>query len=604
MARNYAGGFAFAVDDMTRFKRFLILGGVGGTYYVGERPLIKENLEALERLLAAGRGKEAVDLIVSISTAGRAPSNDPALFALARICAWYGQGKISQVIPAEKVYTLHKDHHPDLFARIADGETVIAYKKGESAAKKTFVRTGDHITLTVTRTITMRMIDHPEDTAVRQYALSVLPEVARTGTHLLHFQMYVEQFRGRGRALQRATREWFQQKPLERLAYQALKYPSRSGWAQRDLLRLAHPNPMKVPGNSAAYSPRNSLYRWITKGWGKEEAHVAVEEGLALIAAHEAAKSTQQPKEVARLIRQYHLPREALLTEHLRSRDVWEALLEDMPLEALMRNLANMTRYGVLEAMGSFTRSVVTRLHDHEAIRRARLHPIKILAALSTYAAGHGVRSERIWTPLPEIIDALSAAFYLAFEGVLPIRERLLIAIDVSSSMHGTLVNGIAGMQCHTAASAMALLFAKSAWRESASGIHIPNYTVIGFDTSAHALNISPEQRLDDVLRTVKTAGGGGTNCAIPMLWARRQRREVDAFVLLTDSESWHGSSHPVQELALYRSEFNPEARIINVQMAATRTTTLDPKDHLALEVVGFDTSVPELLTGFIGGAI
>src|SRR5206468_7656002 len=40
---NSAGGYSWAVDDWTRFDRFLILGAEGGTYYIAERDLVKQN---------------------------------------------------------------------------------------------------------------------------------------------------------------------------------------------------------------------------------------------------------------------------------------------------------------------------------------------------------------------------------------------------------------------------------------------------------------------------------------------------------------------------------------------------------------------------------
>ena len=46
----------------------------------------------------------------------------------------------------------------------------------------------------------------------------------------------------------------------------------------------------------------------------------------------------------AELVREYGLPREALRSEHLTQAVVWEALLEDMPMTALVRNLATDTR--------------------------------------------------------------------------------------------------------------------------------------------------------------------------------------------------------------------------------------------------------------------
>jgi 60 kDa SS-A/Ro ribonucleoprotein len=87
MVPNSAGGYSFAVDDMARLTRFLILGSSTPTYYASARKLTRENLEAVERLLLAGRGMEVVSAIIEISEAGRAPNNDPALFALARCCA-------------------------------------------------------------------------------------------------------------------------------------------------------------------------------------------------------------------------------------------------------------------------------------------------------------------------------------------------------------------------------------------------------------------------------------------------------------------------------------------------------------------------------------
>ena len=33
---NSAGGFAWAVDDWTRLRRFLVLGSEGGSYYASE----------------------------------------------------------------------------------------------------------------------------------------------------------------------------------------------------------------------------------------------------------------------------------------------------------------------------------------------------------------------------------------------------------------------------------------------------------------------------------------------------------------------------------------------------------------------------------------
>ena len=79
---NSAGGFAWAVDDWTRLRRFLVLGSEGGSYYASEWKLTRENAKTVERCVRED-GTRAVAEIVRVSDEGRAPKNDPALFALA-----------------------------------------------------------------------------------------------------------------------------------------------------------------------------------------------------------------------------------------------------------------------------------------------------------------------------------------------------------------------------------------------------------------------------------------------------------------------------------------------------------------------------------------
>ncbi len=51
--RNSNNGYSWQVDDWTRLDRFLILGAEGGTYYVAERELVKQNHDAIVRCIKA-----------------------------------------------------------------------------------------------------------------------------------------------------------------------------------------------------------------------------------------------------------------------------------------------------------------------------------------------------------------------------------------------------------------------------------------------------------------------------------------------------------------------------------------------------------------------
>src|SRR3989344_4527553 len=82
MSPNNAGGVTFMVDKWARLSRFLVLGAEGGTYYVSEKKLSKDNMSTVAACIAED-GVRVVREVVAVSDAGRAPKNTPALFCLA-----------------------------------------------------------------------------------------------------------------------------------------------------------------------------------------------------------------------------------------------------------------------------------------------------------------------------------------------------------------------------------------------------------------------------------------------------------------------------------------------------------------------------------------
>ncbi len=87
MIKNNAGGFVFQIDSWERFERFLILGSEGNTYYQNERDISVENAKNVVSCIQKD-GREAIRRILDVSEKGRAPKNDPAIFALALACTF------------------------------------------------------------------------------------------------------------------------------------------------------------------------------------------------------------------------------------------------------------------------------------------------------------------------------------------------------------------------------------------------------------------------------------------------------------------------------------------------------------------------------------
>lgn len=507
--RNHAGGFSFQATPQARLRRFLTLGVDGGTFYVKEHALAKSNA-AVVIDFATHRPADLVQEILDISLAGRAPRQNPALFALAAATAL-----------------------------------------GDDAGKA--------------------------------LALAALPQVARTGTHLFTFAGYVEQFRGWGPALRRAVGNWYTGKSADDLAYQMIKYRQRDGWTHRDVLRLAHP---KTDNESV-----NRLLSWATKGTANTTGLPLLEGFLAAQDLPERRYSTDLPA----LVRTYGLSWEMLPTAALNSATVWEALLDSgLPQTALIRQLPRLTRLGLLSDWGDRTGAVVTQLTDRARLRTARVHPVALLNALRTYSGGRSVKGDSTWTPSRRITDALDAAFYASFAQLEPTGQRYMLALDISGSMSW---HPIANMVLTPREASAAMAMATAAVEQ--------NYTVVGFTSSngynngISPLNISPRQRLDDVLAEVSRYRMGGTDCALPMLAALDRKIMVDTFVIYTDGQTWAGSIHPHEALRLYRERMNPRAKLVFTNMEATETSLADPTDTGILDISGFDAAVPTLIGEF-----
>ena len=519
---NSAGGHAYPVDDMTRLRRFLILGSEGGSYYADERKLTLENAAAVKRYISSleNSGIDAVGEIIAFSQARRAPKPGPVLFALA-MAASYGSD------------------------------------------------------------------------AVRQQALNGLPLVARTGSHLQMFIDYVGNMRGWGRGLRRAVGRWYTNKDIKVAVYQAVKYRQRYNWTHRDLLRKSHPK--------AASSTFNDFFAWITQGTMPDEDN----DHFSLIHAYEEAKTADVDR-LVNLIAKHNLTWEMIPAEMLDKKGVWAALANHMPTTALVRNLATLTRLGVITPMGSAW--ACERLNDIGNPRTegySIIHPINVLSALLTYRSCKSVRGSNTWTPVPQVVDALDLAFERSFATAPQTNQRFYLGIDVSGSMGHGEVAGVPGLSPRMAAAAMAMVIARRG----------PNYYMAGFAADGDwtrpgmalrhggsqmaPLSITASDSLNDAMH--KTAGlpFGRTDCALPMLDALEKKIPVDVFVILTDSETWAGNIHPVAALEKYRKEMGIPAKLVVVGMVSNGFSIADPSDGGMMDVVGFDAAAPALIADF-----
>jgi 60 kDa SS-A/Ro ribonucleoprotein len=322
--------------------------------------------------------------------------------------------------------------------------------------------------------------------------------------------------------------------------------------------------------------------------------------------AVETIKEADNVNTVAGLIRDTGLVREHVPTKWLNSPEVWAALLERMPLTAMIRNLGKMTSVGLIAPLSEATKLVCNKLTNEVALKKARVHPFALLLAQTTYAAGRGVRGSLTWTPWANILAALEKAFYLAFENVEPSGKNFLLGIDVSGSMgwrgyeH---MGSIAGthIKAYQAAAVMAMAQIKTEPWCFPVAFTGNNDARRGAVSSITPLNMSECTSLNEVYGAMRVPIGP-TDCAQPMIYARENKLPVDVFVVYTDNETWCGDVHPATALNDYRQAMGRDAKLVVCGMTATDFSIADPDDPGMLDVVGFDASCPAAISKFAKG--
>jgi 60 kDa SS-A/Ro ribonucleoprotein len=463
--------------------------------------------------------------------------------------------------------------------------------------------------------------------------------------------------------LRKAIAAWYN-RPVSKVDYQIIKYRHRAGWTHRDLLRLAHVRPAS-PEHSALFrwiinhegktqqTEVHALFeeltgtrytindlvelliaklqlakrlehkpKYVQQAATKllKDVNRAVNFGhltysgtdqviivkdkanciycknpkSQLIQAVNDLEETNSVNDIAFIVSKFKLPREAVEsknTELLNERKIWEALLPDMPMTALIRNLGQMSAKEFLVKNSPESKYVIEQLRE-DKIKAARIHPISLLSAYKVYEQSHGMRGKLIWTADADIVEALEEGFYKAFQNVEPTGRNRLLALDISGSMYGSMVAGIPGLDAGTTAAAIALVT-----------INVePHVTLKAFAHELIDLELSKKEKIHRVVAKMQNIPMGGTDCALPILWALKNHSQQDSFETFTDSETWSGRTHPHQALKQYRAAYNPQAKFVVVGMCSNEFTIADPNDAGSLDIVGCDPNTPRVIADFVKG--
>lgn len=389
------------------------------------------------------------------------------------------------------------------------------------------------------------------------------PRVVKTPKDLADFATLVKALRGGsegGRRIKRVAGAWLLANLTE---YWAIKYGARdrgSGYGLRDLLRVYHPRAgepnalvARVLGKDAGAAELPQLDGHTAAGRGAERAAGGRDrprqrsvtgqprsaERLDRYEAFATLKAARTAEEKVAAIRAGRLPHEVVTPFAGQDPVVWDALVRELPVFALLRHLAALERHGVAEAQRAY---IVGKLTDPEVIRRSKILPFRFAVAAR--------KVESAW-----LADALREALELSFENVPDIPGRTAVLLDRSGSMAGFM---------ETAA-----IFAVATLKKARL-----DGRLLAFDHELEEVRVSLR---DSVLtQAAAITARGGTDTALPLRRLLADRDVVDNIVLVTDEQQNAGAPF-FEVLSAYRQKVNRAVRVFVIDVAPYRSAVTPP---------------------------
>lgn len=283
-----------------------------------------------------------------------------------------------------------------------------------------------------------------------------------------------------------------------------------------DIIELTHPDP-KAPWQSALF--KYLLDRRHGRGTADPEV-------LGRLAEYERALSLTGDafKEAftADFVRDAELSWETASSRYgkLDAR-FWEAMIPNMGIFALVRNLRNFDSAGISDASVA---AVKAKLTDPEVIAKSRMFPIRFLGA---WAATNSMR----WG------EPLETALNLSLRNVPYLKGRTLILVDISGSMTQARLSDKSELTREAGAAVFG----------AALAVRSENADLVAFETDSRPVPFHKTQSIlrlvEDIKRKPNEQGGTNTLQALD-----RWFKGHDRVIIVTDEQatSWaqpHGTS-------------------------------------------------------------
>jgi 60 kDa SS-A/Ro ribonucleoprotein len=380
----------------------------------------------------------------------------------------------------------------------------------------------------------------------------VFSQVILTPNDLFDF-MTIRGKSGSG-AKTKAISNWLYTKMSE---YWAIKYGSdkKQGFTLADVIKLTHPK-----GD-------NALFAYLL---GKE---VNLEE-LPQIKAFQALKKADTEDERIQAITEGRLPHE-VVTPFANTQKIWETLVKQMPIFALLKNLAAIERHGAEKANKQF---IQEKFANPEVIAKSKILPYRFLEAEKHVSAS--------W-----LKDSLRDALELSFNNIPDIHGETCVMVDRSGSMSGQFM-------------LTASIFGISLMKKTENGKMLlydtqpkngSRYSYSSRDYEAVVEEVHVSKRDSLLTQASKITARGGTDTAAPFQKITKEKYKVDNIILITD-EQQNAGDPAYTAFAEYQDKVNRNTKLFIVDVSPYQNALFDPTNKNVYYIYGWSDRVLDFI--------
>jgi 60 kDa SS-A/Ro ribonucleoprotein len=340
-----------------------------------------------------------------------------------------------------------------------------------------------------------------------------------------------------------------------------------------DVIKMVHPKPRS--------KSREALFGYLL---GRDHRADALPD---IVKQYEKFKRNTKPGKVPAP----NVPFQMLTSLKLTNKE-WMTIARNASWQMTRMNLNTFERHGVFEDR-EMVGLVANRLRDREAIARARVFPYQLMVA---YANA---------TRVPRVIrEALQDAMEIAIENVPRVDGRVVVAPDVSGSMHSPATGYRCGATSAVKCIDVAALIAAAMLRVNHDA------TVLPFESNVVKIELNPRDSVMTNAKRLASLPCGGTNCSSVLRHLNRHKKNADLVVYVSDNESWIDSPHyghwgggateTMNQWSTFKHR-NPTAKMICIDIQPYGHTQATERDDI-INVGGFSDQVFSLIADVAGG--